>query len=133
MQSQWALQKQILARYRSLGIVGQLPGFQGNVPIGMKNALKDSNMTDNKKGTAWMDALDPNFAKVADVWMKVLVEDFGTDHWCAYSSCSQRLLRPAHSPSPVLSRLQINSTATSMGKPRRGSRSTDVQQRRQGL
>ena len=38
-------------------------------------------MTDNKKGTAWMDALDPNFGKVADEWMKVLVEDFGTDHW----------------------------------------------------
>jgi hypothetical protein len=34
---------------------------QGNVPIALKAALKDSNMTDNKKGTAWMDALDPNF------------------------------------------------------------------------
>ena len=81
MKSQWALQKQILARYRSLGIVGQLPGFQGNVPIGMKTKLKDSNMTDNKKGTAWMDSLDPNFGKIADEWMKVLIADFGTDHW----------------------------------------------------
>jgi alpha-N-acetylglucosaminidase len=81
MQSQWVLQKQILARYRSLGIVGMLPGFQGNVPIALKAAVKDSNMTDNKKGTAWMDALDPNFGKIADVWMQVLIEDFGTDHW----------------------------------------------------
>ena len=81
MKSQWALQKQILGRYRSLGIVGQLPGFQGNVPVGMKAVLKDSNMTDNKKGTAWMDSLDPNFGKIADEWMKVLIADFGTDHW----------------------------------------------------
>ena len=28
MQSQWDLQRQILTRYRSLGIVSQLPGFQ---------------------------------------------------------------------------------------------------------
>lgn len=31
MKEQWNLQKQILARYRSLGIVGQLPGFQGTI------------------------------------------------------------------------------------------------------
>jgi len=43
--------------------------------------LKDSNMTDNKKGTAWMDSLDPAFGQVADEWMKVLTADFGTDHW----------------------------------------------------
>ena len=81
MHKQWALQKQILARYRSLGIVGQLPGFQGNVPVGLKAVLKDSNMTDNKKGTAWMDSLDPAFGQVADEWMRVLTADFGTDHW----------------------------------------------------
>ena len=28
-----------------------------------------------------MDSLDPNFARIADAWMKVLIEDFGTDHW----------------------------------------------------
>ena len=39
MKGQWALQKQILGRYRELGIVGQLPAFQGNVPVGLK-ALK---------------------------------------------------------------------------------------------
>ena len=52
---------------------GQLPGFQGNVPIGLKALLKDSNMTDNQLGTAWMDSLDPEFAKVADLWMETLV------------------------------------------------------------
>lgn len=72
MKSQWEMQKQILARYRSLGIVGQLPGFQGNVPVQLKDILKDNNIT--KQGdTGWMDSLDPNFNKIADVWMKILV------------------------------------------------------------
>ena len=29
----------------------------------------------------WLDALDPLYAEVADLWMQTLVEDFGTDHW----------------------------------------------------
>ena len=45
MQAQWTLQRQILARYRSLGIVGQLPGFQGNVPIALKKIFGDANIT----------------------------------------------------------------------------------------
>ena len=28
-----------------------------------------------------MDSLDPEFGKIADLWMKTLIEDFGTDHW----------------------------------------------------
>jgi len=28
-----------------------------------------------------MDSLDPQFGKIADLWMKILIEDFGTDHW----------------------------------------------------
>jgi hypothetical protein len=28
-----------------------------------------------------MHALDPLFARIADLWMKTLIEDFGTDHW----------------------------------------------------
>ena len=80
MKSQFALQKRILARSRSLGLIGQLPAFQGNVPVQLKALLHDTNMT-AKGATAWMDALDPNFGKVADVWMKELLSSFGTDHW----------------------------------------------------
>ena len=80
MQSQYALQQRILARTRSLGLIGQLPAFQGNVPVQLKGLLKDSNMT-AKGATAWMDALDPNFGKVADKWMRELIAAFGTDHW----------------------------------------------------
>jgi len=81
MKAQWELQKLILARYRSLGIVGQLPGYQGNAPIGLKQVVKDPNITDNKKGTGWLNSLDPLFDKIADKWMEVMIEDFGTDHW----------------------------------------------------
>jgi alpha-N-acetylglucosaminidase len=81
MKAQWEMQRtRILPRLRSLGITGQLPAFQGNVPIQLKAILHDSNMT--KDGdTGWMDSLDPWFGKIADLWMRILIEDFGTDHW----------------------------------------------------
>lgn len=80
MKAQWELQKQILSRYRSLGIVGQLPGFQGNVPWPLAAILNDTKIT--KQGdTGWMDSLDPEFGKIADLWMKTLIADFGTDNW----------------------------------------------------
>ena len=30
---------------------------------------------------AWLDSLDPNFGRIADMWMTQLTADFGTDHW----------------------------------------------------
>ena len=80
MKNQWDLQKKILARYRQLGIVGQLPGFQGNVPVGIKALRQDANIS-VQGATGWIDSLDPLYAEVADLWMKTLVADFGTDHW----------------------------------------------------
>lgn len=78
MKQQYAMQKQILARARSLGLVGQLPGFQGNVPVGLKQILADSNIT-SAGATGWMDALDPHYGEIADAWMKELLSSFGTD------------------------------------------------------
>lgn len=80
MREQWDLQKKIVARHRSLGMTGQLPAFQGNVPVQLKALQKDSNMT-QQGDTGWMDALDPLYAKIADAWMQTLIADFGTDHW----------------------------------------------------
>ena len=80
MKQQWNLQKQILSRYRALGITGQLPGFQGNVPIQIKEIFNDANIT-QQGDTGWMDSLDPLFQKIADIWMETLIEDFDTDHW----------------------------------------------------
>ena len=80
MKDQWDLQRMILIRLRSLGITGQLPGFQGNVPVQLKALYNDTNMTE-AGSTAWMDSLDPLFGRIADLWMQTLIEDFGTDHW----------------------------------------------------
>jgi hypothetical protein len=41
MQAQWDLQRLILARTRPLGMVGQLPAFQGNVPAALKALSAD--------------------------------------------------------------------------------------------
>ena len=70
MQKQWALQKQILARMRQLGIVPVLPAFQGNVPPVMKTELFPSaNISVQGSGrhyAAWLDATDPLFQQIGD-------------------------------------------------------------------
>ena len=80
MKAQWDLQRLILARTRPLGMSGQLPAFQGNVPAALKALRADSNMT-IQGDTAWMDSLDPLYGEIADAWMKQMIADFGTDHW----------------------------------------------------
>jgi hypothetical protein len=70
MRSQWDLQKKIVGRYRTLGMTGQLPAFQGNVPIQLKEIQKDPNIT-QQGGTGWMDALDPLYAKVSLLCVRV--------------------------------------------------------------
>ena len=80
MKAQWDLQRLILSRTRPLGMVGQLPAFQGNVPAALKALRSDSNMT-IEGDTAWMDSLDPLFGEIADAWMQQLLSDFDTDHW----------------------------------------------------
>jgi alpha-N-acetylglucosaminidase len=81
MKSQWHLQREhILPRLRSLGIVGILPAFQGNVPIPVKSLFQDANITQQGQ-TGWIDALDPLFGRIADMWMSKLIQDFGTDHY----------------------------------------------------
>ena len=69
MKAQWDLQRLILNRTRPLGMTGQLPAFQGNVPAELKALRSDSNMT-IEGDTAWMDSLDPLFGQIADAWMK---------------------------------------------------------------
>ena len=88
MQSQWELQKLIMARYRSLGIVGHLPAFGGFAPWALAVAQNDSKphsgASRGKIGkdydTAWIDGRDPLFTRVADAWMAQIIADFGSDH-----------------------------------------------------
>ena len=86
MTKQHALQKQILARMRALGIVPVLPAFQGNVPPVLKTELfPTANISVQGTGrhyAAWIDATDPLFDKIGDAYMKQLCADFGCqDHW----------------------------------------------------
>ena len=53
MKAQWELQRSILARMRSLAIVGELPGFQGNVPYALATLHNDKNIT-QQGATGWM-------------------------------------------------------------------------------
>lgn len=113
MQSQWDLQRQILTRYRSLGIVSQLPGFQGNVPWALAALKGDSNIT-QQGDTGWMYSTDPLFATIADAWMAQLCNDFNcTDHWCVRSL--QRRRRPSSARTPAPPCTGTSWTATSMG------------------
>ncbi|CAJ1949486.1 unnamed protein product [Cylindrotheca closterium] len=81
MADQFFMQRDfILPRLRDLGIIGQLPGFQGNVPIQMRDIFDDQNIT-QEGATGWMDALDPIFGQIADNYMQILLDAFGTDHW----------------------------------------------------
>ena len=36
---------------------------------------------------AWVSGTDPLFGEVADAWMKIMIEDFGTDHWYFFTFC----------------------------------------------
>jgi alpha-N-acetylglucosaminidase len=88
MQAQHALQKKILKQTRALGIIGVLPAFQGNMPPQIKTLKPEANIStthDPELGSegncAWVAGSDPLFAAVADAWMKIMIADFGTDHW----------------------------------------------------
>ena len=84
MKGQHALQKQILGRYRELGIAGHLPAFGGYAPWSLAIAQNATNrIAQGVKGaydTAWIDGRDPLFTAVADAWAKEVVSDWDSDH-----------------------------------------------------
>ena len=84
MKGQWALQRQILARYRELGIAGHLPAFGGYAPWALAVAQNATQRIARGVGaatdTAWIDGRDPLYTQVADAWMNEILADFGSDH-----------------------------------------------------
>jgi hypothetical protein len=84
MKNQWSLQKQILSRYRSLGIVGHLPAFGGYAPWAVAVAQNATHRiargTKAATDTAWIDGRDPLYTSIADAWVKNVIADFGSDH-----------------------------------------------------
>lgn len=58
------------------------------MPPQMKRLFPQANIstTDDPKhgddgNCAWVASTDPLFGRVADAWMKIMIADFGTDHW----------------------------------------------------
>ena len=104
---QWELQRQILPLMRAFGMKPVLPGFQGNVPIALHYKYPAANIS--RVGTprnplraafacaAWIDALDPLFNKLSDAYMKLLIEDFGTDHYYAADGTFSHAAAPWYS------------------------------------
>ena len=50
------------------------------MPVQLIEKVQDTNIT-AAAGTGWMNSVDPLYANISDMWMKTLIDDFGTDHW----------------------------------------------------
>lgn len=85
MESHEELQKQILARERSLGMTPVLPAFTGHVPPTLKKKFPLSNV----KTTNWstfpaVSILDPSdslFPVIGEKFLTELIKTYGTDHF----------------------------------------------------
>ena len=78
------MQKQIVARARSLGMKTVLPGFSGHIP----KALVDRNPELKYQKLEWwgfstyiLDWQDPAFKKISALFMRHQRETYGTDHY----------------------------------------------------
>lgn len=85
MQKQEVLQKQILARQRSLGMKPILPAFTGHVPPSFKDKFPDAKL----KKTSWqgfsevsiLDPTDPMFITIGKKFIEEETKTYGTDHF----------------------------------------------------
>ena len=80
-----ALQKQILARERELGMTPVLQGFTGHVPAAMKERFPDAKFQQLPSwagfpGTYFLDPMDPLFIEVGKAFIEEQTRQFGTDH-----------------------------------------------------
>ena len=85
MKSHEALQKQILARERSLGMTPVLPAFTGHVPPAFKERFPQAHLRKTNWGTGFSDVyiLDPNDPQFSEIGRRFLAEEvktYGTDH-----------------------------------------------------
>ncbi len=85
LDGQAALQKQILAAERSLGMNPVVPGFSGFVPVDFDKYVQGVRLD---SPTAWagfaptkfIDVRDPKFVEVGSRFVKAYEKEFGTDH-----------------------------------------------------
>ena len=82
-EQQASLGRTQVAYMRELGMTTILRGFENNVPGQLKELYPSANISkQNGLPAAWaLDALDPLFEKLSDVYMKELIKEFGTDHY----------------------------------------------------
>ncbi|KAJ8040396.1 Alpha-N-acetylglucosaminidase [Holothuria leucospilota] len=85
-----ALQKQIIKRMRSFGIIPVLPGFAGHVPSGFSRVFPQAQVSQlspwghfdcNLTCTYFLDPMDPLFKTVGKAFIETQAEEYGgTDH-----------------------------------------------------
>ncbi|PIK59728.1 putative alpha-N-acetylglucosaminidase isoform X2 [Apostichopus japonicus] len=90
LDSDLALQKQILRRMKSFGMIPVLPGFAGHVPGGFKRVFPNAHVsqlspwghfTCNLSCTYFLDPTDPLFKTVGAAFIKMQEEEYGDlDH-----------------------------------------------------
>ncbi|MBA2627291.1 MAG: alpha-N-acetylglucosaminidase [Gemmatimonadales bacterium] len=86
IRSHVALERQILARERSLGMRPVLQGFTGHVPESIRSVFPDAKIhrtgdwSAGFSGTWFLDPLDPLFQRIGRRFIERQTELFGTDH-----------------------------------------------------
>lgn len=89
------LERQILARERSLGMTPVLQGFTGHVPESIKQVFPDAKIhktgdwSAGFSGTWFLDPLDPLFQRIGKRFIERQTELFGTDHYYAADSFNE--------------------------------------------
>jgi alpha-N-acetylglucosaminidase len=89
------LERQILARERSLGMKPVLQGFTGHVPESITQVFptakihKTGDWSAGFSGTWFLDPLDPLFQRIGKRFIERQTELFGTDHYYAADSFNE--------------------------------------------
>jgi alpha-N-acetylglucosaminidase len=90
-----ALEKNILARERALGMKPVLQGFTGHVPESIRDVFPNAKIhrtgdwSAGFSGTWFLDPLDPLFQRIGRLFIKRQTELFGTDHLYAADSFNE--------------------------------------------
>ena len=89
IESQAALQSQIVERVRLFGMLNVLPGFSGHVPSGIKKIYPNASLVRNAEWGGFnqtysedylLEPTDPLFQKLGTMFYQLLISQFGTDH-----------------------------------------------------
>lgn len=107
-ESHEALQKQILARERELGMTPILPAFTGHVPPTFKDKypeakVKRLNWEGRFDDTFVLEPDDPMFRKIGNLFMEEQIATFGTDH--LYGADTFNEMYPPSNDSTYLSQI----------------------------